>query len=280
MRYIDIEKLKNQLPTGWEERAAAALAEIRSLPKAERAKAIDARSQIWAELKVALANISHKKCWYCEAKDDRYDNDVDHFRPKKSVAECSDHEGYWWIAFYWRNFRYSCTYCNRRRTDRSTGIVGGKQDHFPIRAGSTRAYSDVDNIGLEEPYLLDPTISTDPLLLWFQDDGNVVSRYSERESCWLYERAEKSIELYNLRNTDILERRLALIEELKDAIEVGDMLEQQLMNGDKDAGNLLDRITRILRRKMNEDEEYSSVTRAILMGRRNSIWVQSLFATM
>lgn len=99
MRHIrleDIEQAIRDSDPGWFNRAEQALTEVQALPSEDRPKAINDRSALWSDLKTALREVSHRKCWYCESREDRSDNAVDHYRPKNRVAECMDHEGYWW----------------------------------------------------------------------------------------------------------------------------------------------------------------------------------------
>ena len=124
MRYIPLDGLK--FPENWEERARKAQGVIKDLTPEERTKRVNACAYIWHELKEELEKCSHHKCWYCESNQDRSDNNVDHFRPKGRVTECPDHEGYWWLAFIWTNYRFSCTFCNSRRKDPETGEIRKK----------------------------------------------------------------------------------------------------------------------------------------------------------
>jgi len=125
MRFIDNRPLL--APEGWQERADVARNAV-----IDHGEDVNAYGAVWRELKDALAELSHDKCWYCEMRQERSDNAVDHFRPKAV---------YRWLAFSLRNFRYACTFCNSRRTDAGTGLTGGKGDHFPLEAGCARAES-------------------------------------------------------------------------------------------------------------------------------------------
>ena len=80
-------------------------------------------SEVWRSAKERLKEVSRGKCWYCEARQMRSDNAVDHFRPKSL---------YPWLAFKLHNFRYACTFCNSIRTNPETGESEGKGDHFPL----------------------------------------------------------------------------------------------------------------------------------------------------
>lgn len=101
---------------------------------------------IWSDLKDWLnENVYYKHCAYCEGplQYDRYGGDAEHFRPKGRVtvragdgstviAHCklpdgseSQHPGYFWLAYDWRNLVPACAFCN-------SGF--GKVDQFPVKA--------------------------------------------------------------------------------------------------------------------------------------------------
>ena len=80
------------------------------------------------------------KCWYSEAPDAVSDWHVDHFRPKKRTLDedKTEHEGYHWLAFDWRNYRIAGSYTNSPHRD-GQGVTRGKWDYFPLANGSVRA---------------------------------------------------------------------------------------------------------------------------------------------
>ena len=123
MKYIDSTEIQEKLPDGWEEKAKEAYETVLALSPEERSGAINRFSHLWTQLKDVLQSHFHGKCWYCEAIQERSDNAVDHFRPKNKVFECPKHGGYWWLAFKWLNYRYSCTFCNSRRINKD-GVSG------------------------------------------------------------------------------------------------------------------------------------------------------------
>lgn len=76
-------------------------------------------SRHWKGAKKQLKKETAGKCAYCEAPTDVVAHgDVEHFRPK-SV--------YWWLAYCYDNYLYSCQICNQTF----------KSDHFPLREGGT-----------------------------------------------------------------------------------------------------------------------------------------------
>lgn len=279
MRYIDIKKIR--LPEGWLEEAAQALDDVRNLPPAERLKGINRHASVWRELKTALAEISHQKCWYCESKEIRSDNPIDHFRPKGSVIECSDHEGYWWLAFEYTNYRFCCTYCNSHREDEMAGTVGGKAGHFSLQDESKRAVKEGDDIKAESPCLLDPTKASDPGLLFFNQDGNAIPRYSKEAHSYLYCRAKKSIKDYHLNHYMIVTQRKILYNDIDDFIKDGDVYFNRYSNGDQLAEHALCQVIDRLSRFADEKSPFSAAARYYIMGLRacDREWLEGVFVT-
>ncbi len=223
MRYVDIDLL--ELPNGWQCRATRALDELRhEVAQAEhtalaagkdgaaaRKAAVSAglrtatRQKIWQDLKPNLAALKKDKCWYSESRNPTADKNVDHFRPKNRVEEDATHEGYWWLAFTPRNFRYSSQWCNQRRVDDVNQTSGGKADHFPLCPHSFRARHEGDDIELEDPELLDPIDPDDWKLLTFRPDGHPIP--TKPPGTHEYERAQTSIEVYHLHCKPLVDDR-------------------------------------------------------------------------
>jgi uncharacterized protein (TIGR02646 family) len=82
-------------------------------------------SEHWKKAKNQLKKESNGKCAYCEAPTNTVAHgDVEHFRPK-SV--------YWWLAYCYENYSYSCQICNQVYKSDKFPIVGTKYDikHLP-----------------------------------------------------------------------------------------------------------------------------------------------------
>ena len=180
----------------------------------------DAKTQdLWQDkaLKALLMQLSYGKCWYCEQNvAERADNAVDHFRPKGRVAEDTTHEGYWWLAFDWENYRFACTFCNSARL--SDDGSGGKQDHFRIWSEDSRARTPDDLIDHEQPMLLDPFQPDDPGYLTFEEDGRAVPAYSKEDDQIFHEQAAESIERYHLNRKWLRENRQKAISKVEDLL--------------------------------------------------------------
>ena len=70
--------------------------------------------QIWGSAKAQLKAESFGKCAYCEADTAVVAHgDVEHFRPKSA---------YWWLAYCYDNYTFSCQICNQTY----------KSDKFPV----------------------------------------------------------------------------------------------------------------------------------------------------
>lgn len=257
MRFIDNSLMR--VPDGWGVQADNARQAVLD-PAAD----VSAYAAVWRALKDVLADLSHDKCWYCEMKQLRSDNAVDHFRPKSI---------YRWLAFAQSNFRYSCTFCNSRRTDSETGIVGGKGDYFPLADGTPRATAPGQEAD-ERPLLLNPCAADDPLLLDFNDEGRPVPRFADQaESCL---RAETSIRLYHLDHSDLVEHRRVLAIELNEKIDAANRLYGQVNGGDPAIKASYGSHVRDLRNAMSERAQLSVFARKIVSGRRDLPWIEAL----
>lgn len=103
-------------------------------------------------VKNPLWEIHHGKCCYCERKREiKRESDVEHYRPKLKVTEENNHLGYWWLAYEWTNYLYSCKICNETY----------KRNFFPLLDDSPRASQPGDDISRERPVLINP-IDDDP----------------------------------------------------------------------------------------------------------------------
>ncbi|MDU8419686.1 HNH endonuclease [Pseudomonas syringae Cit 7] len=189
------------------------------------------------DVKRKLAALFHNKCAYCETFfSASAPVDIEHYRPKGSVADDPAHPGYWWLAMSWDNLLPSCIDCNRKRKqylpDASTSLKalydsstnagmnlgkGGKQDSFPIRDSGKRlaaeSYAYID----EEPLLLDPTRDDPREHLRFSVDhtspvslvlaGSAPGRASDRGAM--------SIQTYGLNRLGLVQDRTRLLRRLE-----------------------------------------------------------------
>lgn len=268
MRYIDPQTVSQNLPNGWDQKAKRAAEAVAAEQPENRAAKVNSRSDVWGALKDTLRKASHSKCWYCESIDIRSDNAVDHFRPKNAVAECPGHEGYWWLAFNWDNYRFCCTYCNSHH---AAGMGGGKATHFPLRDEAQRAKTPTDDVEAEEPILLDPTVAADPGMLWFDEDGmSVPHPLCGGPGNYPYYRADVSIKFYHLNHADVRDQRKALCNEIRTHVEQADRYFKRYTNGDGTARIAFQDAIKNLKETLSADAPYSSTARSMLMGLRGT----------
>ena len=276
MRYIDLEALVP--PDGWVERADVALQQLREeIGRAEgeavaagedpvearRAAiragcAVASRRRVWRDLAASMAVLGDDKCWYSECKNPGSDKEVDHFRPKGGVVEDSGHEGYWWLAFDWRNLRYACQWCNQRRRDRVNETGGGKGGHFPLQAGSPRAYSEDDDYGDERPILLDPVDPNDWKLLTFSPDGRATP--AREEGTVEHERARRSIDVYHLHCREMVAGRKSIATRIARVVREMEMVLARIAQPGQ-RGLYRSRVEELLD-LIRADAEYSGAARA------------------
>jgi len=172
MRWICKDDIEECLTQKWRDDAAKKLKSLVNAKTEVQRKAIlerKASSDIWRGFYKLLPENLKKKCWYCESEDIRTDTPVDHFRPKNKVEEAPEHDGYWWLAFDWENYRCACDFCNSRRVFDDS--EGGKACKFPISNPEARAFTPGQEWKREKPEFLDPFDPGDWKLLWFDGDG-------------------------------------------------------------------------------------------------------------
>jgi hypothetical protein len=195
MRYIDIEKHKPEAK--WLEKSDKLTKKLMELHQngdiEARNKLIDDNAGHWGEIKHWLLSLSHNKCWFSEARDIFSHMDVEHFRPKLEAKEIdgTKRDGYWWLAFDYRNFRACGNVGNRKK--------GG---WFPLKFGSLISTYDNQCEESETHYLLDPTDADDVELIGFDEEGLAIPAPGITE--WNKERVLETIKRLKLNEHEIL----------------------------------------------------------------------------
>lgn len=215
------------------------------------------RKQIWRDLAPYLAKLRNDKCWYSESLNPGSNKDVDHFRPKNRVYEDPDHEGYWWLAFDWRNYRYSCQWCNQPRRDKANNTNGGKWDRFPI-SGAFRARQEVDNLEMEDVDLLDPIDPEDWKLLTFLPNGQPTP--AKPPGTREHKRAEISIQVYHLHYQEFVRDRKKLATKIRLLIQRMETYRSKIT--DSTMRTLYKNSQKELFRLIDRDSEYSAAALA------------------
>lgn len=276
MRHLDIDfnRLERKLPVGWQDKAQQLSDSLLAAQdETQRSDIINRNQDHWKAVKPILASVFNFKCWYTEAPQQGTDVDVDHFRPKKRVKETlsgeSPHDGYWWLAFYLQNYRYSCIVANRRRTDVETGVTGGKADHFPLCDESKRAKTPDCDLEEEQAVLLDPLKATDVQLLHFKPDGEVMPRFSEGNHARKFMRADLSIAFYNLNHSDFVRCRIELRDQIDKDVNAAKRYFNKLETGDADNDLAFEQAICRLRKMRSKEAPFSSFCIAYLDGFRH-----------
>ncbi len=171
------------------------------------------------DVKAALEKLFNNKCAYCESPGFAgFPWDVEHFRPKGSVAEDKAHAGYYWLAYTWTNLYPSCVFCNQRRKDQPTfddpllGPAAGKLDQFPLADEHNRAHTPNDPLMAEDSLLLDPCSDQPDLHLTFDATGRVSPREGSTKG-------DATIRVFGLRRKRLRDARLQVLATVSELIE-------------------------------------------------------------
>lgn len=124
----------------------------------EEQREFDFDSKIYGHetVKSTLKQMQHDKCCFCESKISHISyGDVEHYRPKggfkQTEQDTLQEPGYYWLAYDWGNLLLSCSLFNQQF----------KKNLFPLLEPQQRALSHHDDITLELPLLINPSV-TDP----------------------------------------------------------------------------------------------------------------------
>lgn len=254
MRYIDLDLIDN---TDAEVisclgRLDACKDRLNSLTTIEQKKQYIKTHNEWSNFKSILIRTFGNICWYSETDITGSFGDVDHFRPKLSSKDSNGNiileDGYWWLAYNYKNFRLSCEKCNRSFGE------GGKVDYFPLQEGVIPATPESD---LEEGILLlDPLNEDDTRLIDFDDNGNVVALSNEQ---WEVERVRFSDKIYNL--GCFSEARRERRQQCKSALEMYEMVYETK------SIPMMEKTLEILINYTNDMVPYSSVAKKYIVSK-------------
>lgn len=190
MRYIDLEKIEtDKRLTKWIPRANKNLGELTKLDDRKSRNDYFKSHNIWRDLKELYIDVYGEKCWYSESDLTGSYSDVDHFRPKAVSLDADKNvilqDGYWWLAYDYKNYRLSCEKCNRSFGE------GGKRDYFPLKPGTKAALLFKCN---DDNVLLDPCNKDDVELIDCDETGAI---YALSKEPYDVERVKISKKIYN-----------------------------------------------------------------------------------
>ncbi len=179
-----------------------------ALCEAHNAGVVDHKfsSAIYGHKKVKAAVIKDQsgKCLFCEAKIDHAQyGDVEHFRPKggfnNSNSDPLETPGYYWLAYDWSNLTYGCQICNQVH----------KKNLFPLLNPLQRARSHHDDVSVEQPTLVNPTLEDPEHFIGFRDEV----AFGKDDAG----RGKTTIEIAGLNRPNLCESRRELFRRFNDA---------------------------------------------------------------
>jgi hypothetical protein len=188
-------------PQDWIDDAQAVTDQLRTVTsKAEREAIIEKKQSLWRDDRIRnwLLKQFNNKCWYTEAYDSVSSIHVDHYRPKGRVRDLAGNEddGYWWLAFNWKNYRICGQLINVK-----------KSDVFPV-VEEPRATSE-SQLKLEAPLIIDPREEEARLISYEKDEDACIAVPSADINESERFRAEKTIELLGLNRLTKLNQKRA-----------------------------------------------------------------------
>lgn len=263
MRFILIP-LPPHLPERWPKIYSGRIAKVGAFTTHELRSDYIKKHGSWGLLKKWLANASSHKCWYCEAKSRRAPFDVDHFRPKLGITvdgvNLPGHNGYYWLAYEWWNFRLSCQRCNRPEND-DTDALRGKANEFPIHDEAQRCALPAASLDTELPRLLDPCVQADCELLAHGIDGEV--KPVAPHGSWDYQRARYTIDRLGFNEWNTPEDKRSRWQTLATLLAVvGDAADPAVIAE--------------LNKHLSYEHEYTSFFRSAIGTHRNKAWIEEL----
>ncbi len=118
-----------------------------------------------------LRGIYNNKCAYCECKIDAGATlQVDHYRPKKGLANDESHPGYYWLAYEWSNLLLCCPICNRKKSNQFP-VTGARVDEPQANRAEWRV--DSESLSEEKPQLINPELDDPAEHLSFSPNGEI-----------------------------------------------------------------------------------------------------------
>lgn len=278
MRFIDLDSLRGNPDV---EALIAAAETTQALVASEsdpvaRMKLINTHRKRWVDFREPFETLIGSKCWYTESRNPGTDDDIDHFRPKGGVTECSLHGGYWWEAFNWKNLRLSAHRANRLRRSAETGATLGKGEHFPLLNEDDRRMSP-DDACHERPKLLDPADPSDPPVLTYGIDGRAAVMPDYDSEPDVEERVEASRLYFHLDFPAFVEDRTALYGQIARRKEEGDRVAPAALDDRQPlALSTLRTVARDLISLTSPRKPYSKAALAYIRVYRGTHWVRRM----
>ena len=232
-------------------------------------------------VRAALMDTFKGKCAYCESIIGHISpEDIEHFRPKGKVQRNDGSEkdsGYWWLAARWENLLTSCIMCNRPNKVAIVGVDGnhriGKGILFPLLDEEGRAENEGEE-ATETPLLINPC-DEDPeehlgcIVESEIDDRLGLVQPTNDNQGDPDAKGEKSIEIYGLNRSILVDERKKLLLEIK--LKIKNIrhfarMSEVLPPGevfDENEDQLLENV-RVLQELTRDDKEYLLLVRQVV----------------
>jgi hypothetical protein len=168
-----------------------------------------------------LIGIYGTKCAFCEDSLLNSPKHIEHYRPKKKnkkTKKCCADTSYFWLAFSWDNLLLACGSCNSGKGS-CFDIAGDRADYEKVY--KTSILSNLQNIitdldAIEKPLLVNPEQETQSFF-----DENLIFELKNKESAHISsenERLSYTIRICKLNRKELVEKRLLVLNNLKNAI--------------------------------------------------------------
>jgi len=202
-----------------------------------------------ADVKQALYQMHRGKCCYCERRrDERREPDVEHFRPKAAVDGCN-HPGYWWLAYDWHNYFFSCKKCNQEH----------KKNQFPLLDESKRAVCAQDDLANERPYIINPE-TEDPEQYIGYDWQSAYGQFVKAIGLDDDGRGDRTIRIVGLNQGAIPGERAELVKDLEQIVETMKWALRE------DKQGTIDRTADVIREETRSEKSFAGFRRAFFRG--------------
>jgi len=251
-------------------RGASRIDKLLALVEGRRAGALSFNGDVWKAAKKQLKAETGGKCAYCEAAAAVVAHcDVEHFRPKSR---------YWWLAYCYDNYLFSCQRCNQEFKGDEFPVGGAAWGEPPLpdaglagealRAAVARFTPDpladaeglartdflqaleAEQAHLPDPYLVDP----EPFFKWVADPVNkevsIEPRGDSPEAARVHEAVTK---LYGLNREELRRVRWPVYRDLltfRDVLRTGTI-----------APELRQRIVETIRENMAGTAQFAGMVR-------------------
>ena len=181
-------------------------------------------SAYWKTARNRLKKDTAGKCGFCETPTSAaYYGDVEHFRPKSPNA-------YWWLAYCFDNYLYSCRLCNGKKSDDfvitgtplpepslaanvTARALAAALCPEPLDADAVQAFTAAclaEDAGLPFPYHENP----ERFFAWRADETVAEVEVISRHHAYQH-RFEAVVELLDLNRDDLRSQRFVTYEPLK-----------------------------------------------------------------